>query len=78
MTPLLAGLLEVDPLRIWSFERFFAEVQAATSTKPVHVFHVNKAASIKVSAGYVRELFSDMELTNHDVSAGGEVEFLAF
>ncbi|XP_073953525.1 I-kappaB kinase epsilon [Choristoneura fumiferana] len=48
VTPLLAGLLEVDPHRIWTFERFFSEVQAATSTIAVHVFHVNKACSIKV------------------------------
>ncbi|XP_049877242.1 inhibitor of nuclear factor kappa-B kinase subunit epsilon [Pectinophora gossypiella] len=48
VTPLLAGLLEVDPHRIWTFDRFFSEVQMATSTKPVHIFHVNKAASIKV------------------------------
>ncbi|KAF9422397.1 hypothetical protein HW555_001987 [Spodoptera exigua] len=48
VTPLLAGLLEVDPHRIWTFEKFFYEVQITTSTTPVHVFHVNKAASIKV------------------------------
>ncbi|CAG9563689.1 unnamed protein product [Danaus chrysippus] len=48
VTPLLAGLLEIDPPRIWTFDRFFSEVQTATSTKPVHIFHVNKAASIKV------------------------------
>ncbi|XP_050550690.1 inhibitor of nuclear factor kappa-B kinase subunit epsilon [Spodoptera frugiperda] len=48
VTPLLAGLLEVDPHRIWTFEKFFSEVQITTSTTPVHVFHVNKAASIKV------------------------------
>ncbi|KAJ8717526.1 hypothetical protein PYW08_005925 [Mythimna loreyi] len=48
VTPLLAGLLEVDPHRIWTFDRFFSEVQVTTSTTPVHVFHVNKAASIKV------------------------------
>ncbi|XP_026743775.1 serine/threonine-protein kinase TBK1 [Trichoplusia ni] len=48
VTPLLAGLLEVDPHRIWTFERFFSEVQVTTSTTAVHVFHVNKAASIKV------------------------------
>ncbi|XP_068620680.1 inhibitor of nuclear factor kappa-B kinase subunit epsilon [Battus philenor] len=48
VTPLLAGLLEVDPHRIWNFERFFSEVQTVTSTKPVHIFHVNKAASLKV------------------------------
>ena len=48
VTPLLAGLLEVDPHRIWTFDRFFSEVQTVTSTKPIHIFHVNKAASIKV------------------------------
>ncbi|CAK1553137.1 unnamed protein product [Leptosia nina] len=48
VTPLLAGLLEVDPHRIWSFERFFSEVQMVTSTKPIHLFYVNKASSIKV------------------------------
>ncbi|XP_061720484.1 LOW QUALITY PROTEIN: inhibitor of nuclear factor kappa-B kinase subunit epsilon [Cydia pomonella] len=48
VTPLLAGLLEVDPHRIWTFERFFSEVQAATSTTAIHVFHVNKACSVKV------------------------------
>lgn len=48
VTPLLAGLLEVDPHRIWTFEKFFSEVQITTSTTAVHVFHVNKAASIKV------------------------------
>ncbi|GBP31939.1 hypothetical protein EVAR_18478_1 [Eumeta japonica] len=48
VTPLLAGLLEVDPHRIWTFERFFSEVQESTSTIPIHIFHVNKASSIKV------------------------------
>lgn len=48
VTPLLAGLLEVDPHRIWSFERFFSQVQTATSTKPVYIFHVNKVSSVKV------------------------------
>ncbi|XP_060805401.1 inhibitor of nuclear factor kappa-B kinase subunit epsilon [Amyelois transitella] len=48
VTPLLAGLLEVDPHRIWTFDRFFSEVQVITSTTPIHIFHVNKATSIKV------------------------------
>ncbi|XP_041984579.1 inhibitor of nuclear factor kappa-B kinase subunit epsilon [Aricia agestis] len=48
VTPLLAGLLEVDPHRIWTFERFFSEVQMVTSTKCVYIFHVNKVASIEV------------------------------
>ncbi|VVD00280.1 unnamed protein product [Leptidea sinapis] len=48
VTPLLAGLLEVNPHRIWSFEMFFSEVQTITSTKAVYIFHVNTASSIKV------------------------------
>ncbi|VVD00281.1 unnamed protein product [Leptidea sinapis] len=47
VTPLLAGLLEVNPHRIWSFEMFFSEVQTITSTKAVYIFHVNTASSIK-------------------------------
>ncbi|KAL4719569.1 hypothetical protein ACJJTC_008686 [Scirpophaga incertulas] len=54
VTPLLAGLLEVDPHRIWSFERFFTEVQIATSTIPIHIFHMNKATSIKVSYIFIQ------------------------
>lgn len=48
VTPLLAGLLEVDPQRIWSFDRFFAEVTNTLSRKLIHVFHVNKVQSIRV------------------------------
>ncbi|XP_067004394.1 inhibitor of nuclear factor kappa-B kinase subunit epsilon [Anabrus simplex] len=48
VTPLLAGLLEVDSQRIWSFEKFFTEVTSILSRKLVHIFHVNKAQSIRV------------------------------
>ncbi|XP_012276090.1 inhibitor of nuclear factor kappa-B kinase subunit epsilon [Orussus abietinus] len=48
VTPLLAGLLEVDPKRIWSFDRFFTEVTDTLCRTPVHVFNVHRASSIKV------------------------------
>lgn len=48
VTPLLAGLLEVHPQRIWSFERFFSEVTNILSRKLIHVFHVNKVQMIRV------------------------------
>lgn len=48
ITPLLAGLLEVDTERIWSFERFFTEVQNTLSRKVLYVFNVNRANLIKV------------------------------
>ncbi|KAK4298908.1 hypothetical protein Pmani_028778 [Petrolisthes manimaculis] len=42
VTPLLAGLLEVDPQRMWNFEHFFDEVTTILARKVIHVFHVNK------------------------------------
>lgn len=48
VTPLLAGLLEVDPQRIWSFERFFSEVTDTLCRRPVHIFNVHRASLIKV------------------------------
>lgn len=47
-TPLLAGLLEVDPQRIWSFERFFAEVMDILSRKQIYIFNVPRADIIKI------------------------------
>ncbi|XP_069700345.1 serine/threonine-protein kinase TBK1 [Periplaneta americana] len=48
VTSLLAGLLEVDSQRIWSFERFFNEVTSILSCKLVHIFYMNKVQSIRV------------------------------
>lgn len=48
VTPLLAGLLEVDTQKIWSFDRFFTEVTNCLSRIAIHVFHVNKAINIEI------------------------------
>lgn len=48
VTPLLAGLLEVDPQRMWNFERFFQEVTMILSRKVVHVFLVNKVQPLTI------------------------------
>ncbi|XP_063932799.1 serine/threonine-protein kinase TBK1-like [Zophobas morio] len=48
ITPLLAGLLEADTKKIWTFEKFFTEVTDMLSRKIVNIFHVNKAQLIKV------------------------------
>ncbi|EEB15763.1 serine/threonine-protein kinase TBK1, putative [Pediculus humanus corporis] len=48
VTPLLGGLLEVDPQRIWNFERFFNEVTNILSRKLIHIFHVNNLQMIRV------------------------------
>lgn len=48
VTPLLAGLLEADSKKIWSFEVFFNEVTNTLSRTMMNVFHVNRAKLIKV------------------------------
>ncbi|XP_069961225.1 serine/threonine-protein kinase TBK1 isoform X3 [Cherax quadricarinatus] len=48
VTPLLAGLLEVDPQRMWNFERFFQEVTMILSRKVAYVFLVNKVQPLTV------------------------------
>lgn len=48
VTPLLAGLLEADAEKIWTFDRFFKEVTDMLSRKIVNVFHVNEAHAIKI------------------------------
>lgn len=48
VTPLLAGLLEVDTQKIWTFERFFSEVTLTLSKILVNVFHVNTASRIEI------------------------------
>ncbi|XP_022189807.2 serine/threonine-protein kinase TBK1 isoform X1 [Nilaparvata lugens] len=65
VTPLLAGLLEVDSQRIWTFDKFFTEVTNALTRKPVHVYHINKAQSIRI---YVHpdDVYSDFQALVHE------------
>ena len=48
ITPLLGGLLEVDPTRMWSFERFFGEVTSLLARTKVYLFYVNKIQPLVV------------------------------
>ena len=48
VTPLLAGLLEVNPQKMWTFEKFFTEVTNILNKKKIHVFYVNKMTEIRV------------------------------
>ncbi|XP_066142743.1 inhibitor of nuclear factor kappa-B kinase subunit epsilon-like [Euwallacea fornicatus] len=48
ITPLLAGLLESDNNKIWSFEKFFHQVEAVLSRKVVHVFYINSPSLLQI------------------------------
>jgi len=42
ITPLLAGLLECDTNKMWSFEKFFKTVTTILSHRLIHIYDVNK------------------------------------
>uniref|UniRef100_A0A023F4E0 Putative tank binding protein kinase tbk1 n=1 Tax=Triatoma infestans TaxID=30076 RepID=A0A023F4E0_TRIIF len=48
ITPLLAGLLEVDTSKIWTFEKFFTEVTNMLSRKRIHIYHVHRMHNLRV------------------------------
>lgn len=48
VTPLLAGLLEENQVRMWSFDRFFKEVTNILNKRILHVFYINRSQSIQV------------------------------
>lgn len=48
ITPILAGILEVDSQLIWTFDKFFAEVTNTLSRKVTHVFYINKIVSLRI------------------------------
>ncbi|QQP57237.1 Inhibitor of nuclear factor kappaB kinase subunit epsilonlike [Caligus rogercresseyi] len=48
ITPLLAGLLEVNPQKRWTFERFFSQVTWILEKKKLHVYFMNKLTPHRV------------------------------
>ncbi|KAJ9577300.1 hypothetical protein L9F63_006139 [Diploptera punctata] len=75
VTPLLAGLLEVDSQRIWSFERFFSEVTSILSCKLLHIFYINKVQSIRIYM-HPDETYEELQCLvreQTDVSAANQI-----
>ncbi|XP_060659911.1 serine/threonine-protein kinase TBK1 [Drosophila nasuta] len=48
VTPLLAGLLEENRDKTWSFDRFFQEVTLILRKRVIHVFFTNRTTSVEV------------------------------
>jgi len=42
LTPMLAGLMELDPQYAWSFDQFFSAMQQVSSSAKVHVYNVTQ------------------------------------
>ena len=48
VTPLLAGLLETDPKRVWGFDQFFAAVKGILCKQAIHVFDLCHCDSLHI------------------------------
>ncbi|KAI8488874.1 hypothetical protein Bbelb_333920 [Branchiostoma belcheri] len=48
LTPLLAGILECDSVKMWSFEMFFEEVTKILNMDIIHIFNISTATSLRV------------------------------
>uniref|UniRef100_A0A1A9WM29 Protein kinase domain-containing protein n=1 Tax=Glossina brevipalpis TaxID=37001 RepID=A0A1A9WM29_9MUSC len=48
VTPLLAGLLEENRDKTWSFDRFFQEVTNILRKRVIHVFFTNRTSSVEI------------------------------
>ena len=48
LTPILAGLLEVNQQKMWTFEKFFQEVTKLLSRKKIHIYFMNNLSPHRV------------------------------
>lgn len=78
VTPLLAGLLEENQQRMWSFDRFFKEVTNILNKRVLHVFHINRAASIEIYVVEDDSLFGVKEHIKVQTDVHSESQILIF
>jgi len=78
LTPILAGLLEVNPQKMWTFEKFFAEVTNLLSKKKVFVYFMNKLSSLRVYLDKTQHLedFQLLLTEQTDVEPGSQILLL--
>jgi TANK-binding kinase 1 len=78
VTPLLAGLLEENQKRMWSFERFFWEVTNILNKKVLHLFYMNRGSSIEIFMDPDEPLFHFKEHVNLQSDVNPDNQLLLF
>jgi len=78
LTPILAGLLEVNPQKMWTFEKFFNEVTNLLGKKKVYVYYINKLSQLRVYLDRTQHLeHLQLLLTEQtDVEPGSQILLL--
>lgn len=75
---LLAGLLEENQKRMWSFERFFWEVTNILNKKVLHLFYMNRASSIEIFMEPDEPLFHFKEHVNLQTDVNPDSQLLMY
>ena len=78
VTPLLAGLLEENQKRMWSFERFFWEVQNILNKKVLFLFYMNRASSVEIFMDPDEPLFHFKEHVNLQTDVNADNQLLLY
>lgn len=78
VTPLLAGLMEENQKRMWSFERFFWEVTNVLNKQVLHLFYMNRAAYIEIFMDPDEKLFHFKEHVNLQSDVNADNQLLLF
>ena len=79
VVPLLAGLLEENQKRMWSFERFFWEVSTnIINKKVIHVFYMNRASYIEIFMDPNEPLFHFKEHVNLQTDVNPDSQLLLY
>lgn len=78
VTSLLAGLLEENQQRMWSFDRFFKEVTNILNKRVLHIFYINRASSIEIYVSEDESIFSVKEHIKVQTDVHPESQILLF
>jgi len=78
LTPILAGLLEVNPQKMWTFEKFFAEVTNLLSKKKIFIYFMSSLAQLRVylDRSQCLEDFQLLLTEQTDVEPGSQILLL--
>ena len=78
LTPILAGLLEVNPQKMWTFEKFFNEVTSLLSKKKLFLYFINKLTAHRVYLDKSQHLedFQLLLTEQTDVEPGSQILML--
>ena len=78
LTPILAGLLEVNQQKMWTFEKFFQEVTKLLSRKLIHIYFMNNLSPHRVYLDKTQHLEDFQILLNEQTEIDPAAQILLY